>query len=383
MKLRVLIAGLEPLGSPIVDSSHQLARAFARLGHEVLHLSTPVTPGHLARLANPAVRRRFRLAVASRGIDGVREFVPFALVPSWVTARVDARTNLMLATTVPPIRRRLHRLGFSAVDLLVIEQPLFFGLWNHVDCARLVYRPIDVFPLLMANPLVRRLERRILGAASGVVSASLPVAEHVRALSPYPLPELVLPNGVEYEHFAAPAPLPPEYAAIPAPRAVYVGSLDARFDWETVQHAAALLPRVHFVLVGPGRPPTGARRTANLHCLGPRRYASVPGYLQHAAVGLLPLGDHPANRGRSPMKLYEYLAAGLPVAARDTPELRRRELPFVHFYAAPADFPRLVERLLGEPPDATGARAAAREHTWSRLGERFLAFAGSCGSRDR
>ena len=345
MKLRVLIAGLEPLGSPIVDSSHQLARAFARLGHEVLHISTPVTPGHLARLASPAVRRRFRLAAASRRIDGVREFVPFALVPSWVTARVDARTNLMLATTVPPIRRRLHRLGFSAVDLLVIEQPLFFGLWIHVDCARLVYRPIDVFPLLMANPLVRRLERRILGAASGVVSASLPVAEHVRALSPYRLPELVLPNGVEYEHFAAPAPLPLEYAA-------------------------ALLPRVHFVLVGPGRPPTGARRAANLHCLGPRPYVSVPGYLQHAAVGLLPLGEHPANRGRSPMKLYESLAAGLPVAARDTPELRRRELPFVHLYAAPADFPRLVERLLGEPPDATGARAVAREHAWSRLGER-------------
>ena len=34
--------------------------------------------------------------------------------------------------------------------------------------------------------------------------------------------------------------------------------------------------------------------------------------------------SHPANNGRSPMKFYEYLAAGIPVFTRATDEIKRR-----------------------------------------------------------
>ena len=55
-------------------------------------------------------------------------------------------------------------------------------------------------------------------------------------------------------------------------------------------------------------------------------------YLQHADVGLLLLKQIPANAGRSPMKIYEYLAASLPVVSLETDELARRNTPRVFRY---------------------------------------------------
>ena len=53
-------------------------------------------------------------------------------------------------------------------------------------------------------------------------------------------------------------------------------------------------------------------------------YQSIASELHRARVGLLPLSASRENEGRSPMKLYEYLAAGLRVLARSTSTLVER-----------------------------------------------------------
>jgi teichuronic acid biosynthesis glycosyltransferase TuaH len=56
-----------------------------------------------------------------------------------------------------------------------------------------------------------------------------------------------------------------------------------------------------------------------LHWLGPVPVDQVPGLLSRAVVGLLPHRVDSFTASMSPMKLLEYLAAGLPVVATPVP----------------------------------------------------------------
>lgn len=156
-------------------------------------------------------------------------------------------------------------------------------------------------------------------------------------------------------------------------RVVYAGALDSRFGGELVVRLALARPDVEFVLIGAGTAgPSALTRLTHIHRLGVRPYARLPGYLQHAMVGLLPQSSHPSNVGRSPMKFYEYAAAGLPIVATRTPELARRNEPFVSFFEAAQPELALNASLTGATiPDP----AAIRTHDWGLIGERVLTLA--------
>jgi glycosyltransferase involved in cell wall biosynthesis len=181
---------------------------------------------------------------------------------------------------------------------------------------------------------------------------------------------MLLENGVEFDRFAAAAAPPPEYRDIPEPRAVYAGALDERFDAGLI-HALAADPGIRIVLIGPasGAVVNALSDRPNVFLLGPRPYESLPAYLQHAQVGLLPLTAHPANEGRSPMKLFEYGAAGLPVVATATRELSRRALPFVILAKEPGRFVREVGSLVADRTRraalARTARETSRRYGWT------------------
>jgi glycosyltransferase involved in cell wall biosynthesis len=103
------------------------------------------------------------------------------------------------------------------------------------------------------------------------------------------------------------------------------------FDFEAVDAMTKALPEVSFVLIGP-EPMARKRLTSrpNLHLLGCRLNTEIPSYLHHADVGIIPFavrhyGD--LVRGINPLKLYEYLAAGLPVIATAWKELETLEAP--------------------------------------------------------
>ena len=67
---------------------------------------------------------------------------------------------------------------------------------------------------------------------------------------------------------------------------------------------------------------------ANVHFLGLKIQAQLPAYLQRFDVGLIPFRVTSTTHAVSPLKVYEYLASGVPVAA---PSLRALEgLPGVN-----------------------------------------------------
>lgn len=335
--------------------SHHYARELAHLGADVVHLSTPISLAHrltgrIPRAVSTAVPRH-----ANRDDDGVTHLVP--------------RTNLPRPWGTFRVARTLTRAGIEPrFDAVLIDQPLLWDDSVRRLAPRLVYRPTDLYP----DGTKADLQARIVADADGVVATS---TEVLRALGALSAPSLVLTNGVDAARFA-----PDEGATARARRAVYVGALDARFDWPRVVAWANEHPDVTFAIAGPAAtPPTMLPH--NIEVLGPVPYADLPALLHGARVGLLPLSDDPLNTGRSPMKLYEYLAAGLAVVARGTPVLRSEESAGVFTYAASENADAVLDRALTHPSPNVAGRARAARESWDAKAAALLRFVDSLPAR--
>jgi teichuronic acid biosynthesis glycosyltransferase TuaH len=191
-------------------------------------------------------------------------------------------------------------------------------------------------------------------------------------------PLIVIGNGVEMAHFERPRPVPPELADCQRPRIGYVGLLSRFLDFETLEALRRARRGGTLVLIGPGSPDT-SRAVADLagregvRVLGPKPYSDLPAYVQALDVGVIPFraGD-PFVRGINPNKIYQYLAAGLPVVT--TPVLDLEPAPGrVVFASDPAGMTRAVESVLDVPRDAEALRAMARPHDWTILAGRMVA----------
>ena len=88
------------------------------------------------------------------------------------------------------------------------------------------------------------------------------------------------------------------------------------FDWPLWIHAAKARPNWSFVLIGPAYDgdiaAVHARAAAapNIHYLGPKRYDELPGYMQFVDVATIPFVLNAITHACSPVKLFEYMAAG-------------------------------------------------------------------------
>lgn len=164
--------------------------------------------------------------------------------------------------------------------------------------------------------------------------------------------------------------------------ALYVGALwGGWMDWALVDRAARALPHVSFVFVGDHRG-EGAGLPGNCAFLGLKAQGDLPAYLAHARVGILPWKDDAVTQATSPLKVYEYVAMGLQVAAPDLEPLRG--IPGVRRCADPPAFVTAVaEAVAAGPDDDTRAAMAsfAAGQAWPRRVDALLALAEGARSR--
>jgi hypothetical protein len=159
---------------------------------------------------------------------------------------------------------------------------------------------------------------------------------------------------------------------------VYVGALDNRFDSELVMQAADQLPNFSFVLIGPEMGLTPLKSRSNLYALGPKPYAQVPSYMQHADVGMIPFNvrEHPEHvNGIHPLKLYQYLACGLPVVSVAWQELETLNAP-AYLSRDSAQFIAYLQQAAQEKAGAAERIAFAAQADWGRRLEALLTGLG-------
>jgi glycosyltransferase involved in cell wall biosynthesis len=117
-------------------------------------------------------------------------------------------------------------------------------------------------------------------------------------------------------------------------------------------------------------------------------YDQVPSVLAAASVALLPLPDEPVARlFTSPLKLFDYMAAGVPIVASDLPALREvlrhEENALLARPGDPEAFADAVRRLLADESLAVRlgrqARADVAGSSWDARARALLDFFGVAG----
>lgn len=190
-----------------------------------------------------------------------------------------------------------------------------------------------------------------------------------------------VPNGVSYEHFAKAAPLrlQRQQATDASPCLIYVGAIYNWFDSRLVAELANLLPDWRIQLIGPvelSKQVLSQMNQPNVSLLGVRDYQSLPTILAQADVAMIPFQLNRLTEATSPIKLFEYLASGLPVVTTPMKEvLPFQEMGVVQCEDSPAAFADAV-RNMREHANADRCQAIASSSSWQ---ERFSSVLGELG----
>lgn len=335
--------------------SHHLTREFARLGHEVWHVSTPRSIKGLLRSHS---------ALEWEDGDGVKHWVPrtFAPVRYW--------------HNTGSLRRQFRRRGLDHTDIVVIDQPLLSGVCRLYKNTPIVYRPTDICG---TETLIAR-QSEIVARAAAVVATSSAVLSELQL--PNSMLSKVIPNGVHFEHFQKPFPSSQLRNGF-----VYVGSLSARFDWEAIRVLSAAFPNERIDVYGPPITRPATKLGENVSLRGPLPYQNLPETLGRYRVGLLPLSSATVNKGRSPMKFYEYSAVGLAILARRVPSLVEDfgldQTSNGYGYSDYAELVQAAGRALSHRvPDEQAVRAA-QSNDWTAKAKEFEHFLGAIVRHDQ
>ncbi len=181
-----------------------------------------------------------------------------------------------------------------------------------------------------------------------------------------------LPHGVQWEHFrTAVTELPPHPADLPTGGAIagFIGMLDTWVDQELLVAVARRIAPAHLVLIGAARVPVDRLLAEpNIHLLGRKAFAELPAYAAAFDVALIPFEVNELTVAVNPIKLREYLSAGLPVVTTPLPEI----LPFAdragtEVVGETEGFVEAVARHVASPPTAAERRALSdgmRSESW-------------------
>jgi hypothetical protein len=145
--------------------------------------------------------------------------------------------------------------------------------------------------------------------------------------------------------------VPEDLSKLPHPVIGFFGLLADWVDLSLVKLMAIARPGWSLALVGKATtdlsPLDGL---PNVHLLGQKPYASLPGDCRGFDVGIIPFRRNELTVRANPLKLREYLAAKLPVVATPLPEIARYDGP-VRLAEGPEAFILAIEVALGERPE--------------------------------
>jgi glycosyltransferase involved in cell wall biosynthesis len=307
--------------------------------------------------------------------------VPF-LKPATTNPLYNAATRLAPARAAIEraaetyLRRQLARLGVDERPAVLCSNIYASGLLSRLP-SKLVFYDFNDSPFQFAG--IPRWARGYWKRTLERVDVLFVVSEHYRRQLSRETskPLVLLPNGVESDHFEAARDVPPELSSLPRPLIGYVGLLSHFLDFETLEAVRRARRGGTLLLIGPGSPATDAAVRAlasrdGVAVLGPRPYDRVPAYMQALDVGIIPFrANDPHVRGINPNKVYQYLASGRPVVT--TPVLDLEPVsPHLQFAVDAESTVAAVHRALDGPDDPAARRALARPHDWDALARRMV-----------
>lgn len=239
---------------------------------------------------------------------------------------------------------------------------------------QIVYHCVDEYGSFSdAAPEIPMLERDLLAKAHLVLVCSSPLLEQKRKSNRH---TYLVTHGVDYGHFRRAADestlVAAELHGLPKPILGFHGLVADWVDLRLIAELARLRPRWSIVLIGrTDGDVSPLHGVQNVHLLGQRPYEKLPEYLRGFDVAILPFVMNELTRNSNPLKLREYLAAGLPVVATPLPEVVRLN-GLVSLASTAEEYARKIESLLERgihgPSPARSERMAGEDWDYKVAG---------------
>lgn len=360
-----IIAFCKDWDEPKTSNNHVIEELAKR--HRVLWVNSISTRAPNLTSSNDLGKIVRKLASWFRGVrevnPNIRVLTPIVIpIPSSPLAQ---KVNRVLTTWL--VRRAAHTWRLRDPELWIFP-PNAVDFVGRLGESRVVYYCVDEWSQFrhIDASLMRRKEDALLSKADAVfvVSRALLQSKRGRSRSIH-----LVPHGVRTELFTAPGAVPADMRQFPRPVIGFHGNLYDWVDQDLIRGIALARPDWTVVLIGKIMCDVSRlRECANVKLMGYRMYEELPAYCSGFDVGIIPYRmDDPRMESVNPLKLREYLAAGLPVVSVDLPEVRELQ-PGVLIADGVDEFVRSIERAMQEnSPDHVAARKAlVSSDSWER-----------------
>ena len=211
-------------------------------------------------------------------------------------------------------------------------------------------------------------EKQLLDRVDVVFAINHALADKKRALHPE---THVSPHGVDHDQFSKALDdttvLPEALRGMKKPVIGFYGTIQDWVDLDLIAICAKRHPEWNIVLLGQIMVDTAVVSSLpNVHLLGRQPHDQLPAFCRGFDVGLIPYRIDERMKFVNPIKLREYLSAGIPVVSTAVPEVKRYST-WCTVAETADEFVAGIERALAEDsPEKRRARSASMENeTWT------------------
>ena len=263
------------------------------------------------------------------------------------------------------VKRAMRRLRFKRAINWVFN-PAASVIAGELGEEMVIYYCVDEYTAFTGvdSKSLARLEERLMRRSDFVIVSS---DELYQSKAPFNPHTHLIRHGVDYSHFRKAldptTQIPAEMANLPRPVIGFHGLIADWVDIELIARVAEEFPEGSVALIGKTTTDVSRlERLPNVHLLGRKPFAALPAYCKGFDVALNPFCINELTLNASPLKVREYLAAGLPVVSTAIPEVVKLKQCFIG--ADYASFIREIKRALAEPGPRAERSEKVRGESW-------------------
>ena len=278
------------------------------------------------------------------------------------------------------VKRAMRRLRFER-PINFVFNPAAAVVAGALGEEQIIYYCVDEYGQFsgVASDSLAELEQQLLRQSDLVIVSADRLYHSKKKANPR---TVLIRHGVDVNHFRKALDpetvVPDEILSLPRPVIGFFGLIADWVDLELIAAVAARFTSGSVVMLGKATTDTSAlAKIPNVHLLGQKAYASLPGYCKGFDVALMPFRINELTLNANPLKVREYLAAGLPVVSTAIPEVE--VLGLCRIGHDRESFIREVELALQDPgPSVARSESMCGESWEARVDELRKCLAELC-----
>ena len=283
-------------------------------------------------------------------------------VPVYGQQRIRDFNRLLLRFQV---KRAMRQLGFQR-PINFVFNPAAAVVAGALGEEQLIYYCVDEYTQFsgVSSTSLAELEQQLLRQSDLVIVSADRLYESKKQTNSR---TVIIRHGVDFDHFRKALDpktvVPAEIRDLPRPVIGFFGLIADWVDLDLIAAVAEKFRSASIVMLGKATTDTSVlQQIPNVHLLGRKSYESLPGYCKGFDVALMPFRINELTLNANPLKVREYLAAGLPVVSTAIPEVEVLGLCTIGYDRD--SFIRGVELALQDPGPSLARSESMWDESW-------------------